>query len=188
MPGQVGGWLGGYQGSHLSLVQWSWGLDPHHDTVTGIPPERSSPTNIRVGRDQMGAETDIIQATLNLFADMGVQPGVLRLSPGLVTPLQSQDLTAPELTRLELTGGDLISCQVEDVGGVVAAVEFSLDGGHTWHPADYRDENNWTISVIMTRAAESLGYNFVEGHNVVRARAVDDSYNVGPTRMLELTL
>jgi len=28
-------------------VQWSWGLDPHRDTETGIPPERANPTNIR---------------------------------------------------------------------------------------------------------------------------------------------
>ena len=70
-------------------MQWSWGLDPHHDTVTGIPPERSSPTNIRIGTDQMGAEPDIIQATLNLFADMGVQPGATTLSPGLVLPVSS---------------------------------------------------------------------------------------------------
>ena len=168
-------------------MQWSWGLDPHHDTVTGIPPERSSPTNIRIGTDQMGAEPDIIQATLNLFADMGVQPGVLALSPGLITPAGSDDVTAPEVRRLELAE-DLILCQVEDVGGVVAALEFSLDGGHTWHPADYRDENNWTITILKTRAAESLGYNFAEGNNVVRARAVDDGYNVGTARILELTL
>ena len=135
----------------------------------------------------MGAETDIIQATLNLFADMTVQPGVLHLGPGLIAPLQSEDVTAPELTGLEVSD-DLIVCQVEDTGGVVAAVEFSLDGGHTWHPADYRDENTWTIAIIRTRTAESLGYHFVEGNNVVRVRAVDDSYNVGNTRMVELTL
>ena len=135
----------------------------------------------------MGAETDIIQATLNLFADMGVQPGVLGLGPGLTAPLQSEDVMAPEVTRLDVTG-ELIVCQVQDSGGVVAAVEFSLDGGHTWHPADYRDDNTWTFSIIKTRTAESLGYHFVEGNNVVSARAVDDSYNVGKTRMLELTL
>ena len=111
-------------------MQWSWGLDPHHDTVTGIPPERASPTNIRIGRDQMGAETDIIQATLNLFADMGVQPGVVGLGPGLFPPVGSDDVTPPEMTRLEVTG-DLLWCEVEDVGGQVAAVEFSLDGGQT---------------------------------------------------------
>ena len=169
-------------------MQWSWGLDPHHDTVTGIPPERASPTNIRIGRDQMGAETDIIQATLNLFADMGIQPGVVALGPGLFPPVGSDDVTPPEVTRLEVTGGDLLWCEVEDVGGQVAAVEFSLDGGQTWHPADYRDQQTWTITIIRSRTAESLGYHFVGGNNVVRARAVDDSYNVGAIKMLEFTL
>ena len=185
MRGSSGGERG--EGAELCIVQWSWGLDPHHDTVTGIPPERASPTNIRLGRDQMGAETDIVQATLNLFADMGVQPGVAGLGPGLVAPVGSEDVTPPEMTGLEVRG-DLISCQVEDVGGLVAAVEFSLDGGQTWHPADYRDEQNWTIRIVRSRTAESLGYNFQQGNNVVSARAVDDSYNVGPIRMLEVTL
>ena len=45
----------------MHTTQWSWGLDPHHDTETGVPPERANPTNIRVGRDQMGAERDIQQ-------------------------------------------------------------------------------------------------------------------------------
>ena len=55
-------------------VQWSWGLDPHHDTETGVPPERAQSTNIRIGEDLKGPVPAIRQATVNLFADMGVQP------------------------------------------------------------------------------------------------------------------
>merc|ERR1719320_1060755 len=65
-------------------VQWSWGLDPYRDTETGVPPERANPTNIRVGRDQMGAERDIQQATLNLFMDMGVAANVEDLGESLL--------------------------------------------------------------------------------------------------------
>jgi hypothetical protein len=35
-------------------VQWSWGLDPHHDTETGVPPERANGNSIRVGVDLKG--------------------------------------------------------------------------------------------------------------------------------------
>jgi hypothetical protein len=55
-------------------VQWTWGLDPNHDTETGIPPERANGSNIRIGVDLKGPVRAIQQATLNLFADMGVQP------------------------------------------------------------------------------------------------------------------
>ena len=164
-------------------MQWSWGLDPHHDTVTGIPPEKSSPTNIRIGRDQLGAEPDIIQATLNLFADMGVTPAA---QSGVGLPMRSEDVTAPVITSIDLNE-DLISLQVEDEGGVVAAVEFSLDG-ETWHPADYEDETSWRIRVRRTRVAESLGYNFSSGKNTVRVRPVDDSCNVGEMKTLTVDL
>ena len=78
-------------------VQWSWGLDPHHDTVTGIPPDKANPTNIRLGVDQMGPEPDIQQATLNMFCDMGVKVGVTSLSPGLTMPEPSTDTSPPEV-------------------------------------------------------------------------------------------
>ena len=66
-------------------VQWSWGLDPYRDTETGVPPERANPTNIRVGRDQMGVERDIQQATLNLFMDMEVEVIQRDIPPGMRT-------------------------------------------------------------------------------------------------------
>jgi hypothetical protein len=44
-------------------VQWAWGLDPNHDTETGIPPERANGSNIRVGVDLKGPVRTIQQAT-----------------------------------------------------------------------------------------------------------------------------
>ena len=32
-------------------VQWAWGLDAHHDTETGVPPERMNENTTRVGVD-----------------------------------------------------------------------------------------------------------------------------------------
>src|SRR5205085_4443280 len=59
-------------------VQWSWGLDgTHNDTATTPDPSMQ-------------------QATVNLLADMGVQPGSLR--PGLVAATASTDKTAPTST------------------------------------------------------------------------------------------
>ena len=160
-------------------VQWSWGLDPHHDTVTGIPPERSSPTNIRLGEDQMGPEADIQQATLNMFTDMGVTPGVVTMGPGLVLPAASTDTSPPVVTRLD-TAGDMIHVSAVDTGGRVAAVEFSIgDQSNIWHPATLSADGAWTIEVCKQKFSESLGYYFKDGDNNLSIRAIDDSYNIG---------
>ena len=58
-------------------LQWSWGLDAHHDTETGVPPERQNGSDTRVGVDPHGPDRVLQQATVNLFADMGVQPATL---------------------------------------------------------------------------------------------------------------
>ncbi len=56
-------------------IQWAWALDSEHD------------------RGSAAADTAAQQATVNLFADMGVQPTTLR--PGLVAATASTDTTAP---------------------------------------------------------------------------------------------
>ena len=56
-------------------VYWSWGLSDNHD-------KEVTPTDPRVQ-----------QAMVNLFADMGIQPGTLQ--SGLITGLPSTDHTAP---------------------------------------------------------------------------------------------
>ena len=50
-------------------VQWSWGLDGHHDIND---PPRANMYDVRVGNDPLAPDTVIQQATVNLFADMGV--------------------------------------------------------------------------------------------------------------------
>ena len=84
-------------------------------------------------------DTRLQQATVNLFADMQVQPGSLQ--PGLVAASPSSDSTAPtsQITSpangATIGGGStvLIVGTASDLGGgVVGGVEVSTDGGVTW--------------------------------------------------------
>jgi WD40 repeat protein len=137
--------------------QWSWGLDANHD------------------RSNLGSTTDVRmqQATVNLFADMGVQPASLQT--GLVTASASTDVTAPTsailspTTGSNLTPGSLVTVSgtATDAGGVVAGVEVSVDGGSTWHPATGR--GSWSY-------AWTPG---ISGVVNILSRAVDDSGNLG---------
>ncbi|MEZ4867702.1 MAG: DUF4082 domain-containing protein [Caldilineaceae bacterium] len=136
-------------------IQWPWGLDSNHDREISTPDVRMQ------------------QATVNLFADMGVQPTTLQ--SGLVAAAQSTDVTAPtSAITAPLSGTDvqsgtvvLISGTAADVGGVVGGVEVSLDGGATWHPATGRA--NWSYSWTP----QTLGTV------TIVSRATDDSGNIG---------
>jgi hypothetical protein len=153
-------------------VQWSWGLDPHHDTETGVPPERAQATNIRIGEDLKGPVHAIRQATVNLFADMGVQPATLQA--GLIKATASADKTAPTsrvgdiATKVTTAGEFEVTGTASDAGGgVVAGVEVSIDGGRTWHPAEGTTTWRYTWSATSPPAA-----------GTIRSRAVDDSANL----------
>ncbi|MBI2833245.1 MAG: DUF4082 domain-containing protein, partial [Acidobacteria bacterium] len=136
-------------------VQWSWGLDGNHDRG-GSPPDLT-----------------MQQATVNLFADMGVQPWTL--DPALVAASPSSDavsptsvISSPENGASVPAGTDVtIAGTATDVGGgVVGGVEVSGDGGASWHPANGRE--NWTY-VWTTPASGSV---------TIMSRAVDDSGNL----------
>ena len=151
-------------------VQWAWGLDAHHDSETGVPPERVNENTTRVGVDPNGPDRNARQATVNLFADMGVQPATL--APDLVRAEASEDRESP-VSRIDepRTGSSLppgpvqISGASHDRGGgCVAAVEVSVDGGATWHPVEGREAwryewkpegpGTWTI---LCRAVDDSG-------------------------------
>ena len=153
-------------------VQWAWGLDAHHDTETGVPPERVNVNTTRVGVDPNGPDRNVRQATVNLFADMGVQPATL--APDLVRAEASDD-RKPPVSRIDeprpgssLPPGPVqISGASHDRGGgCVAAVEVSVDGGATWHPAEGREawRYEWKPEGSGTRT--------------ILCRAVDDSGNL----------
>jgi hypothetical protein len=128
-------------------VQWSWGLDDEHDRGSSPP----SPA--------------MQQATVNLFADMLVQPATLQA--GLTRAVASSDTTPPTSAITGIVGaGSSVTVQgtaVDSGGGRVGGVEVSLDSGASWHPATGRE--SWTY------AGPAAG-------GQVRSRAVDDSGNL----------
>jgi hypothetical protein len=140
-------------------VQWSWGLDSNHDNPFFSP--NAAPS------------TAMRQATVNLFADAGIQPTTLQ--SGLVAANASTDTVSPSSTiswptdGTTIAGGSTITVTgtaVDVGGGVVGAVEVSFDGGSTWHPATGRE--NWTYTWQPSAV----------GSFTLRSRAVDDSGNL----------
>ncbi|WP_454295845.1 DUF4082 domain-containing protein [Salana multivorans] len=143
-------------------VQWTWGLDQNHDG-DGAP-----------------ADVRMRQATLNLLADMGNQP--VTRAADLVAATASTDTTGPTTVITSPTQGAglangaavTVTGTASDVGGRVAGVEVSIDGGATWHPAEGREQ--WTYTGIQ----QGLGQ--VE----ILARAADDSANLGAPSSLSV--
>lgn len=147
-------------------VQWAWGLDEEHDSA--YPSEPADPR--------------MQQAQVNLFADMGVQPATL--ASHLVEAAASTDTTPPTVaisapaagatqangTQVTLTG------TAADVGGRVAGVEVSTDGGQSWSAA--RGTTSWSHTF------RQLGL----GPTAVRVRAIDDSANIGATATRQFTV
>ncbi|HSC92510.1 MAG TPA: DUF4082 domain-containing protein [Gaiellaceae bacterium] len=139
-------------------VQWGWGLDDVHDVYSNhapLPPDQR-----------------LQQATVNLFADMGVQPASLQadLSPATASSDASapvSGLTSPAAGTTVASGSTVtLSGVASDASGAVAAVEVSTDGGATWHPASGREQ--WTYTW------HAGGYGTV----TIKTRAVDDSGNL----------
>jgi hypothetical protein len=136
-------------------VQWSWGLDANHD------------------RGSTAADVRMKQATVNLFADMGVQPGTLQA--GLVGESASTDALAPTSTIVSPVNGAsvvagtalTINGTASDAGGgIVVGVEVSTDGGTTWRAAT--GGTSWSFSWNVAGS----------GPVTLRSRAYDDSGNV----------
>ena len=135
-------------------VQWSWGLDGNHD---GDGPD---------------PDINMEQATVNLFADMGVQPATLQA--GLVAATRSSDNIPPSSSITSPTQGSTLQAfnvvniqgTATDVGGAVGGVEVSTDGGVTWHGATGRANWSYTWNVAGSGTVN------------IRSRAVDDSGNI----------
>ena len=134
-------------------IQWSWGLDDTHDRGSDAPDARMQ------------------QATLNLLADMGVQPQTLQAGLSLATA--SADATPPvsligsPAAGASLNGAiDVIGSASDTGGGRVGGVEVSSDGGATWHPASGRESWSYTFTAAGP------------GSLTLRSRAVDDSGNL----------
>ncbi|MGO9599389.1 MAG: N,N-dimethylformamidase beta subunit family domain-containing protein, partial [Isosphaeraceae bacterium] len=143
-------------------VQWSWGL--------------SAPDGEGYDTDDLpDPDPNMQQATVNLLADMGAQPGTLQA--GLVPATQTALSSAPPTTTITgpLSGASLPSGTPVTItgtasaapGAFVVAVEVSTDGGKTWNPAT--GTTNW--SYTWTPGAT--------GPVTLMSRAVDDTVNLG---------
>ncbi|MET9950079.1 DUF4082 domain-containing protein [Streptomyces sp. NPDC006339] len=150
-------------------VQWSWGL-------TNVP--TADPAGGVVTEDKR-----MQQATVNVLADMGIQPKTLQ--SGLVTATASTDTTGPAVTVTSPAAHASVPAQrqitvtgtaTDTGGGVVARVEVSTDGGTTWRAAEGTGSwsHTWTP---MTQGPAQL-----------KVRAVDDSVNIGAVTTVPLTV
>jgi hypothetical protein len=147
-------------------VQWSWGLDSNHDRGNTAP-------NLAMQ-----------QATVNLFADMSVQP--LTPQAGLFTAVASSDTLAPTSAITSPTANSAVPAQAtvtisgtaaDSGGGVVGGVEISVDGGTTWRRATGREA--WTFA-WQTGSPRTV---------TLVSRAVDDSGNMQvPTQAVTVTI
>ncbi|HSL00487.1 MAG TPA: N,N-dimethylformamidase beta subunit family domain-containing protein [Rubrobacteraceae bacterium] len=147
-------------------VQWPWGLDGNHDRSGGNPDPRMQ------------------QATVNLLADMGVQPASLetgsRATASNDNAAPSSQITSPE-SGGEVQEGKPITitgtASDGDAGGVVGGVEVSVNGGQTWNRADGRE--NWRYTWTPRS----------QGQVTIQSRATDDSGNLeSPSGGREVTV
>ncbi|MCX5425394.1 DUF4082 domain-containing protein [Streptomyces sp. NBC_00078] len=149
-------------------VQWSWGL-------TNVPTYNPDDTVVT-------EDSRMQQATLNVLADMGVQP--LTRQGNLVAATATTDTTGPSVTVTSPASGVTVPAlkpvtikgTASDSGGVVARVEVSTDGGSTWKAAT--GLTSWSYSWTPT----------TPGPASVKVRAVDDSVNVGSVTTVPLTV
>jgi methionine-rich copper-binding protein CopC len=144
-------------------VQWAWGLESDHD-----------------GDNQPAPDLVMQQATVNLFADMGVQPATLESD--LVPGVQPHDTAAPTSAITSPSGGatfangstvTITGTATDSGGGVVAGVEVSTDGGSTWHPVTTMSPANTSVTWSYTWSAAGNGPVTIE------SRATDDDANMG---------
>ena len=159
-------------------VQYAYALDDFHDNPGALRAGTANPYSTRVGRDPYGTVTALQQATVNLFADMGIHPTTLQ--GGLVAGVASQDDRAP-VSEVDPQGEGLtvaadevtVSGTASDAGGgVVAGIEVSVDGGQRWHPAIGTEQ--WTYT---WEPADR------QGTMTIMSRATDDSLNTeSPSR------
>jgi methionine-rich copper-binding protein CopC len=144
-------------------IQWAWGLESDHDGDAQNPPDPV-----------------MQQATVNLFAMMGVQPATLESD--LVPGVQPHDTAPPTSTITSPSAGATIAngstvtvtgTATDSGGGVVAGVEVSTDGGSTWHPVT-------TMSTASTSVTWSYTWSAAGSSSVtLESRATDDDANMG---------
>lgn len=143
-------------------VFWSWGLSDEHD---------NSPYGASI------ANSLLKQFTVNMFADMGIQPG--SIEAGLNLALESADEVGAVADMADLPGTVAAGSTLRITGtatdndgnaatsdGMVALIEISFDGGKSWKVAE--GTTSWSYEWRP----------LVQGSYTVSVRAIDDSLNV----------
>ena len=154
-------------------VQWSWGLDANHDRA-GTP-----------------ADARMQQATVNLFADMGVQPATLQ--PGLVGGDRLDRRAGAHLddhvaadggcdARAGHAGHDHAAPRADAGGGVVGGVEVSVDGGDDLAPRQRARQLDLHLDAdrigLGRRSSHARSTTAATSKRRVRARTVTISSDV----------
>lgn len=176
--------------------QWSWGLDGHHDAVTGGDFKLGvNLYSLRVGIDQLvrDGNQDIQQVTMGMLLDMGAHPASpqksLVIQPAAVdavAPLVEADVQLKHEVQLDGRAEHprrVISGLASDGGGgLVAAVEVSEDDGATWHPVAYLEP----VPTTGQHASWKYTLRRKSDEPPLLARAADDSGNLGPAQRLRM--
>jgi hypothetical protein len=150
-----------------ATVQWALGIEDAAPFLNAadVPKEQVATTH-----DQR-----MQQATMNLLIDLEGVPatpmGTLTVSsPSSDTTAPTATFTSPQ-TEAALGATVPLSGTANDTSGVVGAVELSFDGG-----------NSWRRAVLNMGASTTWTYSWnanVAGLITIKARAVDDSGNIG---------
>ncbi len=141
-------------------IQWSWGLDNNHEGNTA------------------GENKDMQQATVNLFADMGVQPGSLQTDLVAATISTDDDPPASSISSPANNASFPVRSAITITGTasdnkVVAGVEISTDGGTTWESVTTMSNLDGSVSWSHTWVPELQGSNIN-----IKTRGFDDSGNM----------
>ena len=160
-------------------VFWSWALSDEHD---------STPYGALIENQA------IQQFTVNMFADMGIQPGVadaVLFSHGLTRASASADTVGATATlnaiasEVSALSTVLITGSATDDNGTptdptddgkIAVVEVSLDGGASWRVA--QGTSNWSYAWRPS----------TPGSYTITSRAIDDSLNITSLTLAQATV
>eukprot|EP01063_Lacrimia_lanifica_P016020 TRINITY_DN22647_c0_g1_i1.p1 TRINITY_DN22647_c0_g1~~TRINITY_DN22647_c0_g1_i1.p1 ORF type:complete len:779 (+),score=219.29 TRINITY_DN22647_c0_g1_i1:78-2414(+) len=174
-------------------IQWMWGLDPVHDSQTGLPTDAENAYSTRIGYDVSAPEPAVQQATVNMFADMGVRPAtpdphiVLDAAAAMAAEDAQRRRHPPSCTvasaafdavarTWNVTGQAAVH---PDTSGVIGGVEVSASGFQRWHPVGTRlarPSVEWTAAIAAP---------YVEGRvGAFACRATDDALYTGPVHTL----
>ncbi|GAA1995068.1 DUF4082 domain-containing protein [Catenulispora subtropica] len=167
-----------------ATVQWSWGLTNLHTDNTGVanPPNPPSQSSTE--------DRDVKQATMNVLADMGVQPttpttGLVRgtaLPAGTPGPATTVTAPADGTTVQVLKPITMTGTATPAAGTVTARVEVSTDGGTTWNAASTTPTAGGAVSWSYPWTPASTGTVQVQ------VRSEDDNADIGTAQTLNLTV